>query len=139
MAQKVSEIMTHDPASVAPGDPLTAAARLMRDEDTGAVLVVENGALAGIVTDRDIVVRAVAGGRDPSAVKVSEVCSADVRTLTPDSTVDDAIRLMREDGVRRIPVVQDGRPAGIVSIGDLAMERDEGSALAEISAARPNT
>jgi len=104
----------------------------------GAVLVVDGGTLAGIVTDRDIAVRAVADGADPEATRVSEVCSADVATLTVDQTVEDAIRLVREHDVRRIPVVQDGRPAGIVTIGDLAIERDSDSALADISSEPPN-
>ena len=82
----------------------------MRNDDTGAVLVVDNGSLKGIVTDRDIAVRGVADGQDPST-KVTEVYTADPATLTPDQSVEDAIRIVREKNVRRIPVVQDGRPA----------------------------
>ena len=76
--------------------------------------------------------------RDPSSTKVGDVATRDVKTLTPDSSVDDAIRIVREQNVRRIPVVEDGRPAGIVSIGDLAIERDTDSALADISSEPPN-
>jgi CBS domain-containing protein len=139
MAQSIREVMTADPRTVAPGASLQDAAREMSQGDVGAVLVEENGSLAGILTDRDIVVRAIAEGRDPSSTKVGDVASRDVTALTVDQSVEDAIRLVREQHVRRIPVVQDGRPAGIVSIGDLAIERDTDSALADISAAPPNT
>ena len=101
-------------------------------------IVNDNGRLQGMITDRDIVVRAVAEGRDPSSTKVGDVATREVQTLTPDSSVDDAIKLVREQNVRRIPVVEDGRPAGIVSIGDLAIERDTDSALADISSEPPN-
>ena len=138
MAQSIREIMTADPRTVEPSATLRDAARQMSQDDIGAVLVVENGTLAGILTDRDIVVRAIAEGRDPSSTTVGEVASRDVASLTPDQSVDDAIRLVREQNVRRIPVVQDGRPAGIVSIGDLAIERDSDSALADISSEPPN-
>ncbi|MDQ4040903.1 MAG: CBS domain-containing protein [Actinomycetota bacterium] len=138
MTQTVNDVMTGDPRTVAPGDTIAEAARAMRESDAGDVLVVDQGRLSGIVTDRDIAIRAVADGRDPNETPVSEVCTTDVHTLTPDQSVDDAIRLMREHNVRRIPVVQDGRPAGVVSLGDLAIERDERSALAEISAAPPD-
>ena len=138
MAQSIREVMTNDPRTVEPGAALADAAREMAQDDIGAVLVVENGSLAGILTDRDIVVRAVAEGRDPSSTTVGEVATRDVQALTPDQSVDDAIRLVREQNVRRIPVVQDGRPAGIVSIGDLAIERDPDSALADISSEPAN-
>jgi CBS domain-containing protein len=111
----------------------------MSQDDIGAVLVTEQGRVSGILTDRDIVVRGVAEGRDPAATRVSEVCTSDPVTLTVDQNVEDAIRLVREQDVRRIPVVQDGRPAGIVSIGDLAIERDPDSALADLSSEPSNS
>jgi CBS domain-containing protein len=138
MAQSIREVMTSDPHTVSTDATLEDAAREMKNDDIGAVLVEEDGNVAGILTDRDIVVRAIAEGRDPSSTKVGEVASRDVKTLTPDSSVEDAIKIVREHHVRRIPVVEDGRPAGIVSIGDLAIERDSDSALADISAAAPN-
>ena len=138
MARTVNEVMTADPRTVELGDTLTEAARVLAEADIGAVLVVDEGQVVGILTDRDIVVRAIADGRDPGATSVGDVCSSDVTTLTPDQSVDDAVRLMREHDIRRIPVVQDGRPAGILSLGDLAVERDPDSALADISAAPPN-
>jgi CBS domain-containing protein len=138
MPEKVSEVMTHDPRTVEPSATLTEVARIMRDDDIGAVVLVENGAAAGLVTDRDIVVRAIADGRDPNATSVGEVASRDLRTLTPDQNVEDAIALMREWDVRRVVVIQDGRPVGILSLGDVAIERDAGPALADISSEPPN-
>ena len=138
MARSVNEVMTHDPRTVDAGDTLAEAARVMREADVGPVLVVEEGRVTGILTDRDIVVRAVADGRDPQSTTVREAYSSDLVSLTPDQDLDDAVRLMREHDVRRAPVVQDGRPAGILSLGDLAVERDSDSALADISAASPN-
>jgi CBS domain-containing protein len=138
MGQSIREVMTSDPHTVSTDATLQDAAREMKSDDIGAVLVEDKGSVAGILTDRDIVVRAIAEGRDPSSTKVGDVATRDVKTLTPDSTVEDAIKIVREQHVRRIPVVQDGRPAGIVTIGDLAIERDEDSALADISAAPSN-
>jgi CBS domain-containing protein len=138
MATTVDQVMTHDPRTVSPDDTVLDAARQMREGDVGDVLVVDGGKLAGILTDRDIVVRAVADGRDPSDVRVSDIRTEGVATLTPDQPLEDAIRLMRDQDVRRAPVVQDGRPVGILSIGDLAVDRDTGSVLADISAASPN-
>jgi CBS domain-containing protein len=138
MGQSIREVMTADPRTVPSDATLQDAAREMKGGEIGAVLVEDNGSVAGILTDRDIVVRAIAEGRDPSSTKVSDVATRDVKTLTPDSSVEDAIKIVREQNVRRIPVVQDGRPAGIVSIGDLAIERDSGSALADISSEPAN-
>jgi CBS domain-containing protein len=137
MGQSIRDVMTSDPQTVPADATLQDAAREMKG-DIGAVLVEDNGNVAGILTDRDIVVRAIAEGRDPSSTKVSDVATRDVKTLTPDSSVEDAIRIVREHNVRRIPVVEDGRPAGIVSIGDLAIERDSDSALADMSSEPSN-
>jgi CBS domain-containing protein len=138
MGQSIRDVMTADPHTVAADATLTDAAREMKSDDIGAVLVEDGGSVSGILTDRDIVVRAIAEGRDPSSTKVGDVASRDVKTLTPDSSVEDAIKIVREQHVRRIPVVQNGRAAGIVSIGDLAIERDSDSALADISNAPSN-
>ena len=138
MAQRVREVMTVNPASL-PGDATAReAARQMRDNDTGAMLVVDGNDLRGIVTDRDIVVRAVAEGIDPDECRVGDICTAGVTTVSPDQPVEEAIRIVREQAVRRVPVVENGTPVGVLSIGDLAIERDENSALAEISAAPAN-
>jgi CBS domain-containing protein len=139
MAQTVRDVMTKNPRTLEAGDAIVDAGRVMRDEDIGAVIVTEGNGLLGVVTDRDIVVRAIADGRDPSTTKLRDVCSADVETVTPDTSIEDAIEIMRMRAIRRIPVVEGAKPVGIVSIGDLAMERDGDSALADISAAKPNT
>ena len=138
MAQSINEVMTHDPVTVETSTPVAEAAKLMRDHDTGALIVTENETVSGIVTDRDITVRAVADGQDPTSVTVGQVATTSAATLSPDQSVDDAIDLVREQNVRRVPVVQDGRAVGIVSIGDLAIERDGHSALADLSSSPPN-
>jgi CBS domain-containing protein len=137
-AQSVQEIMTHDPVTVELSTTLDEVARLMRDNDTGAIIATESGKVRGIITDRDIVTRAIADGRDPGQTRVQDVSTASVVTLNPQDRIDTAAHIMREQDVRRLPVVDGDRPIGIVSLGDLAMERDENSALADISAARPN-
>ena len=138
MADTVRDVMAESPWHVEPSDSVEDAAKRMRDEDIGALLVVEDEELKGILTDRDIVVKAVAEGDKPGKAKVEDVCTADTTTVEADASIDDAIKAMREADVRRLPVVEDGKPVGIVTLGDLAMERDEDSALADISAAAPN-
>jgi CBS domain-containing protein len=139
MARKVREVMTPAPVSMAPTESVSAAARAMKEHGIGTVLVADDGQLRGMVTDRDITVRVLAENRDPGTTLLTDICSADVVTLAPDDDVSEAIRLVRERAVRRIPVVHNGRPVGIISIGDLALDRDSGSALADVSAAPPNT
>lgn len=137
MAQRIEEIMTRDPRTVDVNDSVQDAARIMRDDDIGDVVVTEGGQVTGIVTDRDIVVRGIADGRDLSA-QVGEVCSTGIETIAPDASVDDAVTTMREHDIRRLPVVKGGQPVGIVSLGDLAVEREPDSTLADISAATPD-
>jgi CBS domain-containing protein len=138
MADTVRDVMTENPKTVEASATLEDAAKMMASEDIGNVLVVENGEVKGIVTDRDIVVRAIAKGQTPSDTSVREVASTDVETLGPDDSVEDAIRKMEQRDIRRLPVVDDGKPVGIVSLGDLAKARDSDSALADISSASPN-
>lgn len=139
MADKVSNVMTRDPATCDAGDSLVDAAKAMRDGDFGAIVVTQGEAVHGILTDRDIVVRSVANGDDPSSTEIAAVCTANPTTLGPDDSIDEAVERIRAEDVRRLPVVDsDGKPVGIVSLGDLAVERDESSALADISAASPN-
>jgi CBS domain-containing protein len=134
--QTVSDVMTKDPKTVPGSTPLIEAARMMRDEDIGPILVLDNGQVEGIVTDRDIVVRGIAEGADPARTSVRDACSTDLETLSPSDSVDRAVALMRDKAIRRLPVVDEaGKPVGIVSLGDLAIERDPDSALAEISEA----
>ncbi len=135
MAQSIRDVMTSDPRTVAPDAPIAEAAKAMRETQAGAVLVEQNGGVGGIVTDRDIAIRAVAEGRDPNSTPVREIATTDLATLSPDDSIDDAVRLMREKDVRRLPVVEGAQAVGIVSLGDLAMARDPESALGDISAA----
>jgi CBS domain-containing protein len=130
--------MTKDPVAIPLDTRIPDAARLMRDHGIGDVLVTSGGYLCGLLTDRDIVVRAVAERRDLGRTTVGEVCSAEIATLEPEAAATDAVDLMRARAVRRIPVVRAGMPIGIVSMGDLAVERDGGSVLADISKAPPN-
>jgi CBS domain-containing protein len=138
MAQTVEEIMTTNPRTVNADDTVLQAAQLMRDNDIGDVIVVDDGQVTGIVTDRDIAVRAVAEGRDPEPTTVGDIATTGVQAIEPDASVDDALRMMREHDIRRLPVVKNGRPVGIVSLGDLAVEREPDSTLADISAAAPD-
>ena len=139
MAQLVREIMTPDPVSMAAGFTLEDAAQRMRDRHIGDVIVIDGAKVCGLVTDRDIVVRAVAEGRDPKATKLGEICSRDLVTVGPDEPVEAAVGLMRAHALRRLPVVEGDRPIGILSVGDLAIEQQPRSALADISSAAPNT
>jgi CBS domain-containing protein len=138
MAQTVEQIMTTNPRTVKVDDTVQDAAQVMRDHDIGDVIVVEDGQVTGILTDRDIVVRAVAEGLDTSSTEVREVCTTGIEAMEPDASVDDALRTMREHDIRRLPVVKNGRPVGIISLGDLAVEREPDSTLADISAAAPD-
>jgi CBS domain-containing protein len=139
MAQSIKDVMTADPHTVDVDAQIQEAARVMRDEDVGSVIVTEHGDVAGILTDRDIAIRAVAEGHDPSEAKVGDICTRNVTTLSSDQSVEDAIQLMRDQDVRRLPVVGGDEPVGIVSLGDLAQERDPESVLADISAAPPDS
>ena len=138
MPQTIREVMSSKPVTLDPGATIRQAAQLMRDHQVGDVIVVENDRIAGMVTDRDIVVRAVAESHDPAQVTVGDIATTQLNCLAPTDSVEEAIRLMREQAVRRIPVVEGDRCVGVVTIGDLAVERDEKSVLADISAAPAN-
>ncbi|MFD5417597.1 CBS domain-containing protein [Streptomyces sp. NPDC127069] len=136
MTRRVHEVMTGNPVTVEKLTSLAEAARVMRDADIGDVLVVDEGRLRGILTDRDLVVRAMADNRDPAETTVQAVCTTDPVTVGPDDGVDEAIALMRRKALRRLPVVSgNGGLVGVVSLGDLVVEQDPGSALAAIAAA----
>jgi CBS domain-containing protein len=138
MARSVGDIMTRNPRTVDAGDSVAEAARQLRDGDFGSVLVLGDGRVEGIVTDRDIAVRAVAEGRDPESTQVSEISSTGVATMEPSQSIEEAVQIMREHDIRRLPVVENGRPVGILSLGDLAVEQDPESVLADISASSPD-
>jgi CBS domain-containing protein len=134
MAERIQDVMTTNPETLPESTTVREAAEAMRANDIGDVVVVDdNGKLSGILTDRDIVVRVVAEGRDPRTTRIGDIASRDLTAVSPDDPVDRAVQLMRDKAIRRLPAV------GIVSIGDLALDRDPGSALADISAAPPNT
>lgn len=138
--QTVRDVMTPDPKVLEPGASVSDAAALMREGDIGDVVVVEDNRLCGIVTDRDIVVRVLADGSDPAAVTVGDICSRDLTTISSMASVDDAVTLIRDKAIRRLPVVDgDGAIVGIVTMGDIAIARDRKSALADVSAAPPNS
>jgi len=137
-ASTVQDVMTRNPVTIQADQPVTAAARMMREKDIGPIIVMNDGGICGIVTDRDITIRAVADGKDPNSVKIGDICSQDLHTLSPKDKVDDAVQMMRREAIRRLPVVDKGKPVGIVSLGDLAVEKDPKSALADISEAPPN-
>lgn len=139
MPERLREVMTPDPVAVATTATLQHAAEVMRDRAIGDVLVVdEEGSLYGIVTDRDIVVAGIAEGADPAAMSVDQVCTHDPLSLGPDDAVAEAARLMSDRAIRRLPIVDNGNLVGIVSLGDLAIDRDPNSVLGEISGAPPN-
>jgi CBS domain-containing protein len=139
MGKAIRDIMTERQlVTVSATDPVAEAARKMRDHDIGDVLVEDEGRVCGILTDRDIVVRALAEGMDANTTACKSICSEHLTTLSPDDDVDNAVTLMKKKAIRRIPILQNGKAVGIISIGDLAVERDPNSALAGISAASPN-
>jgi len=125
MAQTIRELMTKNPRTVSPDQTIQDAAKIMRDEDTGVVPITESENLTGVITDRDIVIRAVAEGRDGQTT-VRDVASQDVVTIDPQQDLDEALRLMAQHQVRRLPVVEeDGRLVGIVSQADVARHGDD--------------
>lgn len=138
MAESIRQVMTENPVVVSATEPLLTAARLMREHDIGDIVVSDESGFRGILTDRDIVVRALAEDRDPAATSVGDICSEQMHSLGPDDSPEDAITMMRSEAIRRIPVVQDGNLIGMVSMGDLAVERDPRSTLADVSSAPPN-
>ena len=117
----IRDVMTTNPRTVSPDDSIQRAACVMRDEDTGVVPVVDNGRTVGVVTDRDIVVRAVASGGELNG-PIRDIVSSNVVSVGPDMSTREAAELMSEHQIRRLPVVENERLVGIVSIGDLAVK-----------------
>jgi len=136
--QLVRDIMTTPVVGVAETATLVEAARHMRMSDIGDVLIVDGDQVRGIVTDRDIVIRALAADLDPAITTVGDIATRDPVVIGPDQPAADAVQLMRDRALRRLPVCEDGRLVGVVSLGNLATERDPESALADISAAPPD-
>jgi CBS domain-containing protein len=126
MGKTVRELMTDNPCAIDAEKSVAYAAKMMRDEDVGLAPIVEGDRIVGTLTDRDIAVRVVAEGRDPDSTKAREVASTDVVTVDPQQGLDEALRLMSQHQVRRLPVVeQDGRLIGIVAQADVARHGDD--------------
>ena len=131
--RKVRDVMTADPKTIESSTPVAEAAKLMRDEDVGPVPIVEDGSLTGILTDRDIVLRVVAEGKDPASTTAGEIASRDLVTIDPEQTMDEALRLMAQHQVRRLPVTEeDGRLVGIIAQADLATRVDAPEKTGEV-------
>lgn len=133
---KVSEIMTREPSTLAPTSTIGEAATIMRQDDCGSVPIVDGGRVIGIITDRDIVVRVLAAGKDPKTTRVSDAMTADPVTVGPDASVDEAQKVMADRQVRRLPVVEAGRLVGLVVIGQVARRddvKDVGRTLKDVS------
>lgn len=137
--RKMRDIMSPAPICMAPGESVFAAAKAMRQYGIGTVLVLTDGKLSGLVTDRDITVRVLAENRDPLTTRIGDICSSELAVLGPDDDLEQATRLVRERAVRRLPVLADGIPVGVVSIGDLALDEDATSAMSGVSSAPPNS
>ena len=133
---KVRQIETEHPQVIHPDASLKEAAKRMKELDVGVLPVCEGERLVGIITDRDIVVRALADGDGEK--KLGDIVSSHIISVRPDDSIDHAVKQMRENAVRRLPVVDNGKIVGIISLGDLAIEKDKKSALGEISRAPAN-
>lgn len=138
MDKKIRDIMTPNPVGVYSEQTVGEAARVMRDTGVGAVLVVNGDSLGGVVTDRDLVVRGLAEGFGPDS-PVGPLCSAELVGVNADADMGEAEQLMRENAVRRLPVIEGGQIVGVVSLGDLAVAADDDSPLAAVSRAQANT
>jgi CBS domain-containing protein len=122
---QIRDVMTANPKSCSSNASITEAARAMSSEDVGPIPVVEGDRLVGLLTDRDIVVRVVAEGRDPQSTTVGEVASSDLATVSPDENLDRALQLLAERQVRRLPVVEGEKLVGIVAQADIARHGDD--------------
>lgn len=141
--RQIRDVMTANPRCVGENDAIRDAARIMREADTGVVPVVDGRKIIGMITDRDIVVRGVAEGKNVGDARVNELMSRNVRTVRDDARVDEVLQLMSSSDIRRVPVVNtNDEIVGIVSIGDISMKTSKddkvGQAIESISEARPN-
>jgi CBS domain-containing protein len=135
----VSDVMTKEVVYLPAETTLDEAAKAMRTRDIGDVVVTDGPTLAGVVTDRDIVVRAVADGRDPTATRIGDIATRELVMIQNDALTSQAVDLMRDRAVRRLLVCDQNRQlVGVVSLGDLAMRMDPNSALSEISSKPAN-
>ena len=137
MGKQIRELMTANPCSIDADKSVSYAAKMMKDEDVGLAPIVEGDKLVGTVTDRDIAIRVVAEGKDPESTTVREIASTQLVTIDPQQSLDEALRLMAQHQVRRLPVVEeDGRLVGVVAQADVAREGEDsktGQVVEEIS------
>ena len=139
MAKTVQDVMTANPITLPRTASAVDAARVMRDSDIGPVIVTDGDRICGIVTDRDITVRAVAEGRNPSDVQLGDICTPDPTTVAPSEPVKEALERMRQQAIRRLIVADEGKPLGIVSLGDLSDHGEADDTLRDISEAPANS
>lgn len=142
-SRHIRDVMTVDPECVSEKDSIRDAARIMKDQDTGVVPVVDGKKIIGLITDRDIVVRGLAEGKNLENTRVNELMTKSIRSVREDATVSEVLNLMGNAEVRRVPVVNDrDELVGIVSMGDIATGTNQdgkvGKAVEDISAAPPN-
>lgn len=138
MDKKIRDVMTPNPVGVYATQTIAEAAQVMRDAGVGAVLVVNGDSLGGVVTDRDLVVRGLAEGAGPEQ-PVGPLCSSKLIGVDASADISEAERLMRENAVRRLPVIDAGQIVGVISLGDIAAASDDDSPLAAVSRAQANT
>jgi CBS domain-containing protein len=135
---RVRDVMTMSPTTLRSDQTVTAAARIMEAENVGDVIVSDDSLVRGVVTDRDVAIRAVARGLDPKTTTLREICSDEPITVGSDVKLDQAADVMSRNAIRRLPVVDDGKLVGVVSLGDVAARQEPASVLGEISTAPPN-
>jgi CBS domain-containing protein len=135
---RVSDVMSPDVVSVQLHDTLADAARAMREHNIGDVIVLNGDQLFGIVTDRDIVIRGIAEGFRAGVTEVKDIASKHVTSISPEDYVDDAMQTMKNEAIRRLPVVENGKVIGVISLGDVVLQEEPETVAADISAAPPN-
>jgi len=138
MGETVADVMTKNPVAMSADSSVLEAARAMSDFRIGSVVVMENDKPCGIVTDRDITVKAVAKGGDPSTTRLSDICSQDLAAVRSDQSVDDAVKVMKSHDVKRVVVMTDSKLEGIVSLGDLTSRGMGEDVQDDLSKAEPN-
>jgi CBS domain-containing protein len=126
MGKLIRDVMTSDPCTIDADKDIAYAAKMLKDEDVGIAPVVEGEQLIGVLTDRDIAIKVVAEGKDPKSTTVREIASKNVVTIDPQQDLDEALRLMAQHQIRRLPVVEeDGKIVGILAQADVALQGDD--------------
>jgi CBS domain-containing protein len=125
MGKRVKEVMSSEPCAIEAEKPVSYAAKMMKDENVGMAPVVEGDRLVGALTDRDIVTRVVAEGKDPSSVTAREAASTQLVTAEPEQDLDEALKMMASKQVRRLPVVENGRLVGVLAQADVALQAND--------------